>query len=134
MEPVTDDHWCFACGRENPHGLRLQGFRPQGEWLVVDFTPGREHQGWREVTHGGLVATVLDEVMTWLLYRQGLDAVTAELAVRYHHPLPTGHPVQARARETLRRGRLVRAEAQLVEGGGRVLASAEGKFLLVQEG
>ena len=131
MAAVKDDRWCFACGPENPHGLHLAGFHDEGEEHVVRFAPARHHQGWQGVTHGGIVATLLDEVMTRLLYSRGQDAVTAELTVRYHHPLPTGVAVEARARETERRGRVVRVEAEVRTEEGTLVASGQGKFMLV---
>jgi uncharacterized protein (TIGR00369 family) len=129
---VKDDKWCFACGSDNPHGLHLTGFHDEGEYHVVQFTPERQHQGWQDRAHGGIVATLLDEVMTRLLYARGDDAVTAELTVRYHQPLPTGAPVEARARETERRGRLVRVEAEVRTGEGTLIASGQGKFMLIR--
>ena len=77
MSRLKDDQWCFACGAENPHGLRLSGFRREGDDYVVEFTPQRHHQGWQGITHGGIAATILDEVMTRILYEQGLEVVTA---------------------------------------------------------
>ncbi len=132
MEPVKDDHWCFACGPENPHGLHLTGFTDEGDEHVVLFTPQRHHQGWQGFAHGGIVATLLDEVMTRLVRARASDAVTAELSVRYHRPLPTGVTVEARAREIERRRRLVLTTAELRTGDGELIASAQGKFMLVQ--
>jgi uncharacterized protein (TIGR00369 family) len=132
MAAVKDDRWCFACGPENPHGLHLTGFHDEGNDHVVQFTPTRQHQGWQERTHGGIVATLLDEVMTRLLYARGEEAVTAELTVRYHQPLPTGAPVEVRAREIERRGRLVRLESELRTSDGTLVASGQGKFMLIR--
>lgn len=131
MSPLKDDRWCFACGPENPHGLRLHDFHQEGDEYVVTFVPQRHHQGWQGITHGGIVATLLDEVMTRMIYDQGRAAVTAEIRVRYHRALPTGEPVQARAREIETRGRLVRTRSQLSDRQGTLIASAEAKFLLV---
>jgi uncharacterized protein (TIGR00369 family) len=133
MNRLNDDQWCFACGPQNPHGLRLTGFRQEGEEYVVEFVPERHHQGWQGITHGGIVATLLDEVMTRLLWVEGQDAVTAELTVRYHRPLPTGEQVQARSRRQESRGRLVRTEAEIRDQAGALIASAEAKFMLVKD-
>ena len=131
MSRIKDDQWCFACGPHNPHGLHLSAFRREGADYVVDFLPQRHHQGWQGLTHGGIVATLLDEAMTRLLREAGYSAVTAEMTVRYHRPTPTGEPVQVRARQVAQRGRLVQTEAELLDPQGRALASASGKFMLV---
>jgi uncharacterized protein (TIGR00369 family) len=132
MATVKDDRWCFACGPDNPHGLHLTGFHDEGEDHVVQFTAQRHHQGWQDRAHGGIVATLLDEVMTRLLHARGEDAVTAELTVRYHQPLPTGAPVEARAHEAERRGRLVHVESELRTADGTLVASGQGKFVLLK--
>ena len=131
MAAVKDDRWCFACGPDNPHGLHLEGFHDEGGDHVVSFVPERRHQGWQDRTHGGIVATLLDEVMTRLLRARGHDAVTAELTVRYHQALDTGAPVQARAREVQRRGRLVQVEAEVRTEDGTLVATGQGKFMLL---
>jgi uncharacterized protein (TIGR00369 family) len=127
---LKDDRWCFACGPENPHGLHLQGFHTEGERHVVEFVPQRHHQGWESVTHGGIVATLLDEIMTRLLYDRGQPAVTAELTVRYHRPLPTGEKVRAEAWVAGQRHRLARTQAEIRTATGELIASAQGKFML----
>jgi uncharacterized protein (TIGR00369 family) len=100
---------------------------------VVDFRPERQHQGWQGIAHGGIVATILDEMMTRLLYEQERNAVTAEMTVRYHRPLVTGESVQARARVQEDRGRLIRTTAELRDQSGELIASAEGKFVIVRD-
>ena len=131
MTKVKDDKWCFACGPENPHGLHLNEFRWEGKEYVVEFIPERHHQGWQGMTHGGIVATLLDEVMTRAIWEAGHEAVTAELTVRYHHPLPAGRVVQVRGCVRERRGRLTITEAKVLDAEGKVIASARGKFMQV---
>jgi uncharacterized protein (TIGR00369 family) len=129
---LKDDRWCFACGPDNPHGLHLENFHTEGELHVVEFVPQRHHQGWQGLAHGGIVATVLDEIMTRMLYDQGKPGVTAELTVRYHQPLPTGERVQATARLVEQRKRLVRTAGELRDASGELIASAQAKFMLTR--
>lgn len=127
---LRQDGWCFACGPNNPHGLRLTDFCQEGEECVVKFTPQREHQGWDGLTHGGIVATLLDESMTHLLQNLGQVGVTAVLTVRYHRPLPTGKPVEVRARVVACRRRLWQVESEFLGHEGAVIASAQAKFMV----
>ena len=131
MLRVKDDRWCFACGPENPHGLQLSDFHFEGDEYVVNFTPQRHHQGWQGITHGGIVATLLDEVTTRMLSDQGEEAVTAEMTIRYHQPLPTGQPVRARVRLIEKRKRLATTEAKLVDSEDIIIASAQIKLMLL---
>jgi acyl-coenzyme A thioesterase PaaI-like protein len=57
-------HNCFACGTANPIGLNLQFYR-FGDAVYSDITLGKNHEGWENVAHGGIVSTLLDEVMSW---------------------------------------------------------------------
>jgi acyl-coenzyme A thioesterase PaaI-like protein len=110
---LEDDGMCFCCGSKNPIGLKLQfEMLPEGR-MRTEWTPRREHQGFKDIVHGGLVATLLDEVMIRLLYALGIRAVTAELSTRLLRPM--------------RAGKRYRFESWLVEDKGRVVtAQAEG--------
>ncbi|PAW72220.1 MAG: hypothetical protein B9S33_22895, partial [Pedosphaera sp. Tous-C6FEB] len=55
---------CFVCGESNAHGLKLR-FTADGQRVHTWFTPRAEHIGFKGVTHGGILATVLDEIMVW---------------------------------------------------------------------
>jgi len=125
------DDYCFACGGANPKGLHLT-FRFEGDDYVCDFTPEKEYQGWTDILHGGIVATVLDEVMTRLLWEKKLNAVTAELHVRLRRPVPVGQPATARARLTASRRRVHETEAELILADGTLAATAQGKFMRVE--
>ena len=128
---LVADNYCFACGPANPKGLHL-AFRFEGEEYVCDFTPAKEYQGWDDIMHGGIVATVLDEVMTRILWEKGVGAMTAEITVRLKRPVPIGRPATARARITEGHKRLYLTEAELLLADGSVAATATAKFLVVE--
>lgn len=135
MQPdLKDDHWCFACGTENPHGLRLADIHLEGEECVCSFVPQPWHQGWAHIVHGGITATLLDEIMTHVLWRRGYDGVTAEMAVRFKRPVPVGEPLAVRARIVRRRGRLAETEGQVLLSDGSIAAQATAKFAVTERG
>jgi len=125
---IKADDYCFACGPNNPHGLRLTGFRMAGERYEFDFTPAKHHQGWQGIVHGGILATLVDEAMTRLLWEQGATVVTAEINVRYRRPLPVGTPVKVAAWKVREFGRLIEAAAAVTDDEGEY-ATATGKFM-----
>ena len=45
---------CFACGQENPIGLKLR-FTWDGQTAHAEFTPTELHQGWWGIVHGGII-------------------------------------------------------------------------------
>ena len=117
------DDMCFACGKGNPIGLKLD-FRFEGEEYVTEFEVRPEYQGWAGIVHGGLLATVLDETMARLLWEKELNAITGRLNVRYHDRLAVGESVTVRARITKQRSPLIETTAKALKTDGTVAAEA----------
>lgn len=98
---------CFACGQENPVGLKLKPVH-DGEKVVAEFTPGEFHQGWGNVIHGGILYTLLDEVTAYAMLCHGIElGVTARSEIRFKQTAPVGERIQASARVTKFTKRLV---------------------------
>ena len=115
-------------------GLRLR-FYDDGTTVRARFTPGADHVGFKQVTHGGLLATVLDEIMVWACaVRTRRFAYCAELTVRFLHPVRPGLDLTAIGRlMENRRGRLFQAGGELVDPSGTIVASSIGKYLPIQD-
>src|SRR3974390_3387866 len=64
MRTLPHTHSCFVCGESNVVGLKLR-FQTDGRVVHGRFTPRAEHVGFREVIHGGIISTLLDEIMVW---------------------------------------------------------------------
>jgi len=126
------DHSCFGCGERNPIGLKLTFFR-QGEAVEASFTPRPEHEGYIGLVHGGIVATLLDEAMSWaVISATGRLMVTARMAIAFRRPVAVGQPLRVRGWVEQQQRRLVRARAEVRDAAaGLVLAEAEGTFLRV---
>lgn len=131
--PATiPDNPCFACGPRNPRGLHLD-IKHDGAHIYVDFTPDETWQGFGGLAHGGLVATVLDEVMAWSLYGFDEFAVTAKMELTYRKPVPIGQPLRATAWLHEDRGRAKKVRGEVRDAAGQLLASAEALFLVVSK-
>lgn len=104
---LTDKGYnCFACAPSNPYGLKME-FYEEGEDIVSIWTPGDNYQGWLNTLHGGIQATLLDEIGGWIIARKcQTSGMTTSLNIKYKKPIPTGSDVQvevrARIRETKR--------------------------------
>jgi acyl-coenzyme A thioesterase PaaI-like protein len=119
-----DDNLCFACGKDNPDGLRLV-FESVGDDVRTSVTFPRKFQGYSDVIHGGLVSTVLDETMVTLLNQLGYLALTAELSVRFREPVHVGEKIDVTASLVERRGKVFRVKAKAVREDGTTVATAE---------
>jgi acyl-coenzyme A thioesterase PaaI-like protein len=109
------DDGCFACGRQNPVGLGVDGFRFDGDDLVAEFTPRSEFRGGPEVLHGGIAAAALDEILAWAgMIQEEVVIVTATLELKYRKPVPSdGRPITLRARLEERNGRRLKLSGSL---------------------
>jgi uncharacterized protein (TIGR00369 family) len=109
--------------------LKLR-FETDGQIVQTRFVPRADYVGFRQVVHGGIVATLLDEVMVWACaVRTKRFAFCAELQVRYLHPVrPEEELLASGELVNNRRDKLFEAKAELRNSAGLVLASATGKY------
>ena len=122
------DHNCFACGRGNPIGLRLRIEIGDG-MARTTWVADANHVGWSDKLHGGLIATLLDEVMAWAPSSFDSWAVTAEMSVRYRSPASPGEELSAVGRVVERRRRIYEVAGEVRGGDGRVVAEGRGRYL-----
>jgi uncharacterized protein (TIGR00369 family) len=135
MRDFTNDQHCFVCGQHNAAGLRLS-FREDasGGGVVAEVVFPAHLQGWQGVVHGGLLATVLDEIMVQAATAKGIHCVTAEITVKYREPAATGEPYTIVGKVLEARGKLVMAESSLRDASGKVRAQASGKLFKLDGG
>lgn len=129
---LRDDRGCFVCGPENGIGLHLAFEFAEGV-ATTQFRPLPEHQGYRGISHGGILATVLDEVMVYAAVSLGRWAATAEMTVRYLRPAPTDELLTFTGRVVKDRSRLVECEGECRAPDGRLLATATAKLIKGQD-
>ena len=129
----TDDHYCFVCGADNREGLRIEFEYPEPGRCRAVFIPERRFQGWKNILHGGIIATLLDEALAHAYGGRdrgaGEAAVTAELAVKFRKPVKIGEAVVLEGRVVSASGRVIEGESILSDESGSVLASATGKLI-----
>ncbi len=125
---------CFGCGPDNPMGLKLK-VSWDGERATAEFSPNEYHTGLQQVTHGGIVATLVDEAMSYVPFLMGMDTITGKLEVRFRNPIRPGEPVRIAAWIAKRRGKTLETRATIHQKGDDTLL-AEGYALqfVVAEG
>ena len=96
---------CFACGKQNPIGLKMT-FEMDEKECVSYFTPKPEHQSYNGMMHGGLISVLLDEIMGHYLFcMEGMPAYTAKMELRYRQPLKIGEEVKCVGTRVKQKGR-----------------------------
>ena len=133
MRTLPTTKSCFVCGRQNPIGLKLR-FETDGIRVQTRLAFGHDHIGFRNTVHGGLIATLLDEVMVWACgVRTKRFAYCAEMTVRFTQPVRPGVEILAIGElVTNRRDKLFEARGELRDPGNAVLATSTGKYLPVK--
>jgi acyl-coenzyme A thioesterase PaaI-like protein len=118
---------CGACRRISTCRLGVQSERLGPDGVVIsEVECPRDHEGGRNVAHGGWTAGVLDEIVGHVLHFQGELAVTGTLKVKFVKPVPVERPLIAHARIVGEEGRRVFVEAELqLADPPVVVASAE---------
>lgn len=89
---------CFACCPSNPHGLKME-FYEDGDYVVSIWNSSDNYQGWLKTLHGGIQATLMDELGGWLVnIKLQVAGMTTDLKMRYRRPVPTGDNVKIELR------------------------------------
>lgn len=121
---------CFGCAPHHPHGFRL-AFRREGEAVVTEFVPGDHHQGPPGIMHGGLVATLADELAVWtILGLLGKFGFTASFEGRIQKPVRVGVAVRGEGRLEKAGPRLVDVRVSLTQEEASCFAGSF-RFVLV---
>ena len=128
-----EPHNCFACGSLNAHGLQLDlHLEPGRSW--TEFQLDRRFEGWEGIAHGGILCTILDEVMAWALVAEDNWGVTARMQVAFKKPVPVGTAIRAEGWISRSRRRIVDAAGSIVDTAtGVELANAEGTYVAADE-
>ena len=84
---TLDGYNCFGCSPDNPHGLRMQFF-DEGDSVISTWEPTGNFQGWHNVLHGGIQATLMDEIASWVVFTKlGTTGVTSKMEVKLTKPM-----------------------------------------------
>jgi len=127
MKKQANARTCFVCGVENPSGLGMNFYQTPGGEIVANYRVHSRHQGYPGVTHGGIVAAMLDETAGRALMgdENPRFMVTGQLNVRYKKPVPTGVDLRLVGRVKSDKGRMAVAESFIYDVEGTLLAQAE---------
>jgi uncharacterized protein (TIGR00369 family) len=122
---------CLVCGPGNPKGLRLQLFvDPETGIVQTRFVTKIEHIGFEGVAHGGVIATVMDEVMVWAASWAGKRfCLCGEMSVRFRHRAEVGQPLICTARVESVRSKLIATIGEATDESGRIVATSTGKYV-----
>ena len=116
---------CFGCSPGNDIGLHLE-FWEDGEEVLAKWTPNKRYEGWMGVLHGGIQATLLDEIAAWVVFiKLKTSGVTSEMNINYHKPLyHSKGEISVRGKLIEIEKRLAKLKCTLFDGQNETCATA----------
>ena len=130
--PKRPKNYCFACGKDNPQGMRLKFYLDEETRLATcRFKLSRRYHGPPGHAHGGIIATILDEAMGKVNRLHKVIALTRNMHVDYLKPVPLGKLLTVTGREQSVNGREHINLAEITNESGQVLARSTGTFLAI---
>jgi len=135
MQKQPNSRYCFVCGLENDHGLHLHFYNTGPDTVEVSYSVPDHFQGYPGIVHGGIVASMLDEVLGRVFMIDDPDRFmyTAKLTTRYRKNVPTETPLRVRGQVVKDRGRTAEAKAYIFGPGEELLAEADGLLVTLPE-
>lgn len=130
MQPISRE--CLVCGTENALGIKARFFETTTKELIALFTLRNQHQSYPGIAHGGISATVLDEVIGRAImidHDHQTFGMTLDLQVRYRKPVPLDVELKVVARIDADKGRLFEGSGELYLPDGSVAVAAHGKYM-----
>ena len=127
-----DDHMCFVCGKQNGAGLQLEFELIGDDRIRTEFIPLKRFQGWKDVLHGGIIATILDEVMVNGAYLRQIMAVTTKLQITLRRPAAIGERLIFYGQILKQGARTVNMKAWAEGENGTIVAEATGLLMKIR--
>ena len=129
MKKQPNSQMCFACGLENPIGLKMAFYEDDDGRVIANFTTRDEHQGYPGVVHGGIVTALLDEVLGRVAIASERWMVTGRLNIRFRKPVPVGETLTIVGEAVSWKKRTLEARGEIRLADGQLGAEATGTFL-----
>lgn len=129
----NNSHMCMICGMENIYGVKGQFYNMEDGSVGGLFTFRPEHQSYPGRVHGGMLATMIDELAGRVLWTDHPDqiAVTMDINVKYRKPVPYDAPLKGRGVYTKKLSRAYSAKCYVMDMDNNILAEGEAKYLVL---
>jgi len=119
---------CILCGTQANYGLKLDFYRDQQGGVWTQLKGGLNQQGYNGILHGGVSASLLDATMCNAIFSEGVEAVTADMSIRYHAEIPLAANMIVHAKIMKKALTLYKVEAEIyVEQ--KLMAKSSARFM-----
>jgi acyl-coenzyme A thioesterase PaaI-like protein len=125
VKKQPNSRMCFICGLENPVGLKLKIYELEPGLIETNYIAPEHYQSYPGILHGGIVATILDEISGRALMgdpSQPRFMYTAKLEVKYRKNVPIDKPLRIVGKAGKARGHMAESWAGIYDEAGSLLA------------
>ena len=132
--PNSSEHNCFACSPVNESGLQMTFFADDN-MVFSEVTIPDHLGGWDNIAHGGVITTILDEVMSWTaMHFLKRIALTKSLAIEFIKPVYIEKPLKAEGRIAEIAGKHDAVlEGVLYDSAGTICAQSSANFSIFSQ-
>ena len=103
--PNNETHNCFGCSPINPSGLQMK-FYTNDASVFSEVTVPQHLCGWNNLIHGGVLSTILDEIMSWAaIYLLKRIILTQSMTIDFLKPVYIDYPLKAEGKVLELKGR-----------------------------
>lgn len=127
MKAIPNSPYCFVCGDKNNKGLNVRFYSSEGK-AKAEYTPKREFEGYRDILHGGIISTLLDEVMIQAIIAQGILTFTTQIEVKFKKPARIGEKLLLEGEIIEDKGKFIVTKGEIAKEDGTIVAVSTGKF------
>jgi uncharacterized protein (TIGR00369 family) len=126
-----NSHWCIICGMDNPAGVKAPFYEMEDHSVVSIFHYSPIHQSFPERTHGGLITTMLDEIIGRAIWidEPTTYGVTMDIQVKFRHPVPYDEEILAQGRIIKNSKKFFVGTGEIYDKNHQVLASATATYI-----
>ncbi len=128
-EEVKKYPHCFVCGDKNPSGLKVLFFKENG-YVRAEYQSQEYLEGYKGIFHGGIIATLLDEVMIKAVIAEDIVCVTRKLEVKFKKPLYIGERIILTGKIVENRGKIVKTRGEIRNTENELIAFGAGEFFV----
>jgi uncharacterized protein (TIGR00369 family) len=123
---------CFGCSPTNEMGLRMEFFE-EGDEIVSRWKPGMQFQGFHDILHGGIQATLMDEIASWVvMVKLGTAGVTYRMNTVFRAPVRVSRGMLTlRARFVEQKRNIATMQVMLEDGEGKKCSESTVDYFLM---
>jgi uncharacterized protein (TIGR00369 family) len=126
---------CFGCSPDNPFGLKMK-FSEEEEFLICEWEPEMKYQGYHNILHGGIQATLMDEIASWTVFvKADKGGVTSKVEIKYRKPVNINKgKIKLKSKLLEVNKRIARVYVELIDNDNQVCSEAWFDYFIVSNG